>query len=418
MRKTFTGAMYSGWAITCLLFITTSCQKSIETPSSKPSGDMVAADASAAREGSGRLNDLVQVNLVGDNNDFHPARIDSRLVNAWGMAFAPSGPDWVSSNVPGLSVIYNTLGNDVRPPVTIPSHDSATGGHPTGAIFNFSTGFKLSNGNAARFIFVGDDGIISAWNTGNAAQKVLDRSDNSSYTGLAIAVDGADTFIYAANFLKRRIEVFDRNWNQVFTKPFRDFLLPHGYAPFNIQNVGGKLYVMYAKVGADGDEEKGPGKGFVDIYRANGFLAKRFISRGELNAPWGVAMAPDGFVSVQGHGHDGHDGHDDHGDNDRSITVNRDGHGDNHGGHGDGDDNNDLHNVILVGNFGDGFINAYNSEGEFIGHLRSNGHPIQIDGLWAISFAPSTATTIDPNWLFFAAGPDDETHGLFGYIKK
>jgi hypothetical protein len=179
---------------------------------------------------------------------------------------------------------------------------------------------------------------------------------------------------------------------------------------------------MYAKVGSDGDEEKGHGKGFVDIYKANGSLVKRFITGGELNAPWGVAMAPDGFISTNGHKPDGHDGY---GDNDKSVSVNRDGHGDDHGdGDEHGGDNggdggtNDLKNVILVGNFGDGRINAYSREGEFIGHLRTHNGPIHIDGLWAISFAPATATAIDPYWLFFAAGPGDETHGLFGYIKK
>jgi uncharacterized protein (TIGR03118 family) len=404
MKKIFINSFQWNWVIACLLLVSTGCQKNIEKPANKNiAAKTSAADELSARESHG-LKDFVQVNLVGDNNDFHPVRIDPNLKNAWGMAFAPSGPDWISANETGLSVIYNTLGNDVRPPVTIPSHASATGGHPTGVVFNGGTGFKLPNGNPARFIFAGDDGIISGWNSGNAAVKKIDSSANSAYKGLAIATDGVDTFIYAANFLRRKIDVFDKNWNQVFTKRFKDFFIPRNYAPFNIQNIGGKLYVMYAKVGSSGEEETGPGKGFVDIYRANGSLMRRFITKGELNAPWGVAMAPDGFISTDQHGHDGND--------DSALDNNRDGHD------GDGGDNNDLKNVILVGNFGDGRINAYNGDGDFLGHLRSHDGTIVIDGLWAISFAPATATTIDPKWLFFAAGPADESHGLFGYLKK
>ena len=141
-----------------------------------------------------------QVNLVGDDGANSPARIDPNLRNAWGIAFAPTGPAWVNAEVTGLSAIYNTQGADVRPPVAIPSPASKEGGgHPTGIVFNKSSGFKLPNGNPARFIFVGDDGTISAWNGGNVAIKLGDHT--AAYTGLAIAADGADSFIYAANFL-------------------------------------------------------------------------------------------------------------------------------------------------------------------------------------------------------------------------
>src|SRR5205085_8872222 len=130
---------------------------------------------------------------------------------------------------------------------------------------NGSRGFRLPNGNPARFIFVGVDGIISGWNGGNVAIKIEDNSATSVYTGLAIAADGADSFIYAADFRSNHIEVYDTGWNEVTTKPFTDASIPSGYAPFNIQNVNGNLFVMYAKVGDDGDEEKGAGLGFVDI---------------------------------------------------------------------------------------------------------------------------------------------------------
>ncbi|HEY0433535.1 MAG TPA: TIGR03118 family protein [Chitinophagaceae bacterium] len=373
------------------------CQKSIETPTT----DLTEKNRKSLHDEEVRTNGFQQVNLVSDDGGFNPARIDANLQNAWGLAFAPSGPAWVNAQVTGISAVYNAMGGDVRPPVAIPSPGSPTGGgHPTGIVFNGSSGFKLSNGKPARFIFVGVDGVISGWNSGNSAERIYDNSATSVYTGLAIAANGQDSLIYAANFRTASIDVYDQNWTRVNHKGFRDFFLPAGYAPFNIQNVGGNLFVNYAKVADDGDEEKGVGNGFVDVYRPDGRLIRRFASRGWLNAPWGVAMAPDGFASAQKWDDEDDDGH--HGDNDRRHHH----------------DHRHARQVFLIGNFGDGFINAFNEEGEFLGRLRSNGKPIQIDGLWAISFAPSTATSIDPGWLFFAAGPDDETHGLFGYIRR
>jgi uncharacterized protein (TIGR03118 family) len=376
MKKSFFRTAKPGWVIVCLLLAAAGCQKN---PFPKPKAN------------------FEQVNLVGDNDQYNPVRVDPNLKNAWGMAFAPSGPDWVNAQVTGLSNIYNTQGADVRPPVAIPSPTSdAGGGHPTGIVFNKSSGFKLPNGNPARFIFVGDDGVISGWNGGDVAIRVKDHSGTAAYTGLAIAADGADSFIYAANFLSGHIEVYDANWTEVSGKPFTDFFLPQDYAPFNIQNVGGNLFVMYAKVSDEpGEEETGPGLGIVDIYQPNGKLIKRFVSGGKLNAPWGVTLAPTTFWANQ-------TWDDDEEDNGKMIEKKH----------------HDIKTVILIGNFGDGHINAYNQDGEFIGALRSNGKPIEIEGLWAISFAPSSATTIDPNWLFFAAGPGDEEHGLFGYIQR
>jgi len=378
MKTSFLRAAKPGWVIVCLLLAAAGCQKN---PFPKP----------------GQLNaNYEQVNLVGDNDEFSPMRIVPDFRNAWGMAFAPSGPDWVNAQMTGLSFIFNTQGADVRPPVAIPSPTSdAGGGHPTGIIFNGSSGFR-PNGNPARFIFVGDDGVISGWNGGNVAIRVKDHSSTAAYTGLAIAADGADSFIYAANFLSGHIEVYDTAWGEVSGKPFIDYSLPQGYAPFNIQNVGGNLFVMYAKVSDEaGEEETGPGLGFVDVYHPNGKLIKRFVSGGKLNAPWGVTSAPTAFWANQKWDDDGED-------NGKIVEKN----------------DHDAKTVILIGNFGDGHINAYNQDGEFMGQLRSNGKAIEIEGLWAISFAPATATTIDPNWLFFAAGPGDEEHGLFGYIKR
>jgi uncharacterized protein (TIGR03118 family) len=365
-----------GLVIACLVLAVSGC---IKNPFPKPN----------------QLNaNYQQVNLVADDNQYDPMRVVPDLKNEWGMAFAPSGPDWVNAEGTGLSMIFNTQGGDVRPPVAIPSPGSdAGGGHPTGIVFNGSSGFRLPNGNPARFMFVGVDGLISWWNGGDVAIKVKDNSATSVYTGLAIAADGADSFIFAANFRTAQIDVYDTAWGEVSGKPFTDPSLPQGYAPFNIQNVNGNLFVMYAKVDVEeGEEEKGPGLGFVDIYHPNGQLIKRFVSGGKLNAPWGAAMAPTAFWKDQ----------DWDGDDNGKMA----------------DKNHHAKEVILIGNFGDGHINAYNQDGDFMGQLRSNGKAIEIDGLWAISFAPATATSIDPNWLFFAAGPGDEEHGVFGYIKR
>lgn len=325
------------------------------------------------------LKDFTQVNLVASSEEYNAARVDPLLVNAWGLSFSPTGIAWISAEGAAVSAVYNSEGLQILPAVSIPSPASATGGHPTGQVFNGSTDFKLPNGNPARFIFDGVDGVISGWNGGSAAVKVIDNSSTSAYTGLAIAADGGNNFLYAANFRAGRIDVFDKDWNMVNNKPFMDPNLPAGYAPFNIQAVGGKLYVMYAKVDpVEGEEEAGPGLGYVDIYNTDGSFVKRFVSKGQLNAPWGVAWAPASFF---------------------------------------GDDEN-ARPAILIGNFGDGHINAYNEDGNFLGQLRAHGNPIVIDGLWAISFVPATATAVNANRLYFTAGPDDETEGIFGYIVK
>jgi len=319
-------------------------------------------------------NDFQQVNLVANNSNYGAVTVDPTLVNGWGISFAPSGPAWVSSEGAGVSEIYNAAGGILRAPVTIPTNGASTGGSPTGQVFNGTTGFLLSNGNPARFIFAGNDGVISAWNGGNAAE-VAKANAGAVYTGLTLTTDAGVPFLYAANFSAKKIDVFDTLWNMV-NKPFVDHAVPPDYAPFNVQAVGGKIYVTYAKVGADMEEEKGPGLGIVDIYNPDGSLVKRFASRGVLNAPWGVTAAPASFLT---------------------ISMN-------------------AGTAILIGNFGDGRINAYTENGQLLGPLRNHGKPIVIDGLWGLSFAPTTAASINPDWLFFAAGPEDETDGLFGYI--
>jgi uncharacterized protein (TIGR03118 family) len=319
-------------------------------------------------------NDFQQVNLVANNSSYGAVTVDPNLRNGWGIAFASSGPAWVSANGAGLSTIYNAAGGILRAPVTIPTMGASTGGSPTGQAFNATTGFKLSNGNPARFIFVGEDGVISGWNTGNAAE-VAKSNMGAVYKGVTLATDAGVPFLYAANFIGKKIEVYDTLWNKV-NKPFWDGDIPWNYGPFNVQAINVKIYVLYAKIGEGIDEASGPGAGFIDIYNPDGSLVKRFASHGALNAPWGIAWTPASFLTAP----------------------------------------HSTSGVILVGNFGDGRINAYDENGHLLGPLFSKGKPLVIDGLWAISFAPATATTVNPNWLFFAAGPKDEADGLFGYI--
>ena len=360
----------------CTLLINTGCQKgATDNPASRTAQEEVDKDSKL-------LKDFEQVNIVANDIAYQPLRVDPNLINGWGIAFSATGTPWVNAQGTGLSAVYTATGTDARPPVAIPSPGGATGGNPTGIVFSGSTtDFILSNNQPARFLFVGVDGIISGWNgaAGNTALLIKNNSATSAYTGLATASSGGNNFLYAADFRAGRIDVYDKSFNSVMTMPFVDPDIPAGYAPFNIERVGDKLYVLYAKVGPDGRDVPAPGNGYVSIFNTDGSFVSRFTSRGQLNAPWGIAKAPATFW---------------------------------------GEGSSNPADVILVGNFGDGRINAFSSDGTFIGQLRKHGEPIVIYGLWAITFAPTTATSVDPNRLFFAAGPDHEEDGLYGYIHK
>jgi uncharacterized protein (TIGR03118 family) len=350
----------------CLLLF--SCKKEISPAS--PSGPV-------EQQGKTVVKDFTQVNLVGDNNDYAPARIDPNLINAWGISFSPTGNPWISSTGAGVSVVYNRLGAQAIPPVAIPWALGATGGLPSGQIFNGTTDFKLANNNPARFIFAGLDGTVTGWNGGTSASLVINDFPAASYTGIALGSSGGANYIYLSNFKERKINVYNGTFTEVMGMSFTDPNLPMGYAPFNIQNIDGKLFVMYTKVDpATGRSLHGEGLGYVTVYNTDGSLHMRFASEGQLNAPWGVAKAPASFFGEGGEP------------------------------------------AILIGNFGDGRIVSYSLAGDKMGLLRKHGQPIVIEGLWGIGFAPATATASNPNWLYFAAGPDEEEHGLFGYITK
>ena len=326
------------------------------------------------------LVNFSQVNLIASNASYRAGRVDTLLLDAYGIAFSPSGNIWLSSQVSGLSFIDDKEGNQLLAPVSIPSPTAPGGGAITGLVYNGSSDFVLSNMLPAKFIFAGADGIISGWNPGTKSLgiTVVDNSATSAYNGITLATNAGMNYIYAANIKTGAVDVFDGSFKPL-KLTFKDPALPMQYSPFDIKEIDGKLYVLYAKVDSNRNQMIGAGFGIINIFNTDGSFVKRFVSNGQLNAPWGITKAPDSFFGSGAAG---------------------------------------TNSTILVGNFGDGQINAYSTDGMFIGPILSNGKPLVIDGLWGISFAPATATTIDPNRLYFEAGPKGETEGLFGYIKK
>jgi uncharacterized protein (TIGR03118 family) len=315
---------------------------------------------------------ISQTNLVADNASFNPVFVDASLINAWGISISGGGGIWISSNGKGVTTIYDKTGKTLLAPVTIPSATAGGMGSPTGQVFNNTTDFA-----ANKFIFADADGSITAWTSGTTAVKVADRSTlGAEYTGMALAADGGANFLYLANFKGAKIDVFDKTFTFTSSRSFTDPNMPAGYAPFNIANIGGQLYVTYAKQLAPANvfEDKGAGNGYVDIFNPDGTFVKRFASQGTLNAPWGIALAPAGFA-----------------DNQPSI---------------------------LVGNFGDGRINIFDLQGNFKGQLQNNGQTITIDGLWAVDFLKGNITGGNPtDPLYFTAGPAAGAHGLFGSLQ-
>jgi len=323
-------------------------------------------------------NDFTQTNLVSDIPGLAEFT-DPTLVNPWGMSSSGSSPIWVSDNGTGKSTLYNGAGVKQATVVTVPPPSGGTPpSSPTGQVFNGTS----TNFGGSHFIFATEDGTISAWTSGGtAALKVDNSASGAVYKGLALANNGSNAFLYAANFNSGNIDVFNSSFGQVSVPgAFTDPNLPAGYAPFNIQNIGGKLYVTYAlQDGSKHDDVSGAGHGFVDVFDTNGNLLQRLVSQGDLNSPWGLAVAPTGF----------------------------------------GDFGGDL----LVGNFGDGTINVYNdSTGAFVATLSdSNGDPIVDLGLWGLTFGNGGSGGSKANLYFTAGipGPDSvEDHGLFGMISN
>jgi uncharacterized protein (TIGR03118 family) len=320
-------------------------------------------------------------NLVSDDLHANPAlHLDPHLVNAWGLAFGKASPAWVAAADSGVSTVYDGYGN-AQPPgyplvVTIP------GGSPTGLVANPTDLFKVRKGGArgvSLFLFSSEAGKISGWSPAVDLTRaiVVASGGTAIYKGLALASSGGTAYLYATDFHNAKVDVFDGAFKPVYPPGgFVDPNIPSGFAPFGIRSIGGKLYVTYAMQDADREDDvAGAHLGFVDVFDPAGHLLRRLISRGLLNAPWGLAVAPASFGGLGG--------------------------------------------ALLVGNFGDGTINAYSpTTGAFRGMLRdAYGRRIAVDGLWGLSFGNGVyAQPLDT--LFFTAGPDDETHGLFGRIDR
>ena len=316
-------------------------------------------------------NVYLQHNLVADTPGIADVT-DPNLINPWGISTSAASPFWISDNGAGRSTLYNGSGAIVPLVVTIPGTSGT--GDPTGQVNNNTTGFVLANGKPASFIFSTEDGTIAAWNAGSTA-SVMVTSTNAVYKGLAVASTASGPMLYAANFRSGKIDVFNGSFAPTTVSGgFADASVPANFAPFNISALGGKLYVAYAMPDNElHDDVAGPGNGYVAVFDFNGNLITHLVSQGPLNSPWGLAIAPSTFGAFAGD--------------------------------------------LLVGNFGDGKINAFDpATGAMAGTLQdANGNPIVIDGLWALLFG-NGATGGDKNTLYFTAGPGDEEHGLFGSL--
>lgn len=288
---------------------------------------------------------------------------DPQLVNAWGVSFAPGGPFWVSDNGTGVSTLYNAQGVKQSLVVTIPSSTGAGTGQPTGQVYNATAGWVVTqNGKsgAASFIFATFDGTISGWNPSvNASDAVIAVNNTGAwYTGLAMGSNNGANFLYAADNLNNKVDVFDTSFNK--TNSFTDTSLPAGSAPYNVVNIGGQLYVTFTN---------GNGTGVVDIFTTAGTKVKTFATGGTLRSPWGVALAPKNFGPAS--------------------------------------------NAILVGDEGDGRINAFNAtSGKLIGESASI-----TSGLWALNFGGGASNDGQTNQLFFTSGPAGYSDGLFGVVN-
>jgi len=326
---------------------------------------------------------FVQTNLVSDQPGI-AAHTDPNLVDSWGVVETKAGTVWVSNNVTGTSTVYDSSGNAIPADasgsplvVTIPGPTGAGTAALTGIALNTSKNFVVSSASGsgpAEFLYATEDGTIAAWGPGlNSTEGVLAVNNNAAgavYKGLTLAGSGKSEDLFAANFGEGRVDAFNAKFSPVPLRAgaFTDPSIPAGFAPFNIQNLGGKLYVTYAEQDAlHQNDVPGAGLGFIDVFNTQGKLLHRFAAGGALNAPWGVTPISGGQFA--------------------------------------GD--------ILVGNFGDGAVNVFSSAGRFLGAAENaNDQPLVIPGLWDLTYGAGK----DKNTLFFSAGPNGEQDGIFGRL--
>jgi uncharacterized protein (TIGR03118 family) len=308
---------------------------------------------------------------------------DPKLINPWGISFSSTGDFWVSDNNSGFSTLYNTTGVPQSLIVTIPSAaGGTTTGTPTGTVFNGTTGFVVTSGTKsgpASFLFDSEDGVITGWNPSvNATVAIIAVNNSASsavYKAMELANNGTANFLYVCNFFSAKVEVYDQNFKLTnLAGSFTDPTLPRGFAPHNIRNINGQLYVAYAKQNATKtDAVLGKGLGLVSVFDLNGNFIKRFATKGTLNAPWGLAVGTANFGTFS--------------------------------------------NDILVGNLGDGTINAFDpTSGAFLGQVsNSAGAVIKISGLWGLMFGNGGMGGLKDT-LYFTSGPNAYAHGRFGSI--
>ncbi len=320
-----------------------------------------------------------RTNLVS-NIPGKAAITDPNLVNPWGISYSPMSPFWISDNNSGLSTLYDGKGNIQSLVVTIPPAVQGTPGTPTGTVYNSnSSDFVISkNGKSGGsvFLFDSEDGTISGWNPNvdqTNAVLAVNNNPGAVYKGLAIATNQSGTFLFATNFRAGTVDVFDKNFAAAhLSGSFTDPNLPKGYAPFGIESISGNIVVTYAKQDkAKHDDVPGLGRGFVDVFDTNGNLIKRLVTKGQLDAPWGLALAPANFGAFS--------------------------------------------NDLLVGNFGNGLINVFDpNTGASLGQvMNKSGKAIKTDGLWGLKFG-NGGQAGQTNQLFFTAGIHSEADGLFG----
>lgn len=317
--------------------------------------------------------DVTVTNLVADVPGQAP-NVDPNLVNAWGLAASATGPLWVANEGSGTSTVYQANGTPTSTVVSIPAPGGGPG-KPTGLAFNGNPDFVVSaagKSGPSSFLFATEDGTIEGWNgsvnPGQAVIAVNQSAQGAVFKGLTIAQVGGADQLFAADFGNNRVEVFNSTFQPI--GQFTDSTVPAGYAPFNVQNINGNLYVSFALQDPTKHiDVAGPGNGFVDVFTPAGKMVSRLASGGALNAPWGLVLAP------------------------ASMGL--------------------PANTLLVGNFGDGKVNAFNSTtGAPLGPLTSNGQPLSIDGLWALRPTQGNTAT-----LTFSAGPNRGQNGLVGTIS-
>jgi uncharacterized protein (TIGR03118 family) len=319
-------------------------------------------------------NSYVQTNIISDGA-VSAMQTDPTLINPWGVSIGTQF--WINAAGSGNSLVENGDGTKSFAVTVPPASSSSPHGLPAGTLYNSDATLFPIPGGPAQFLFSTLDGTISAWNAtdGPAVIMINNSAAGAVYTDIAVDKASSGSFLLAANFASGKVEIFSSSFAPTqLTGTFSDPAIPSGYSPFGIHQINGKIFVTYAEVNSQGREAVGAGLGYVDVFNSDGTLVQNAISQGNLNAPWGMALAPSGFGLFAGD--------------------------------------------LLVGNFGDGIINAYDpTTFAFIGQLQDgSGNPIANPGLWEIIFG--TNGVGDSNTLYFAAGINSEKDGLFGSIAS